>query len=223
MGVPVFGPIARALFGTRNQRMVKRYLRIVAEVNRLEPTMRPLTDAQLREKTAEFRRRFKAGEKTMALMPEVFAVAREAMDRAVGLRNMFNPASGFDPSRLNPDVRALYDATKATIDATPAGEPIEDLLGCSEPVPAWQFVEVPNALYDAVRELYPHSKPPFRARPFDVQIIGGVVLSQGRIAEMKTGEGKTIVGPLACYLACCDNKQVHVVTVNDYLVQRDRD
>ncbi|MEY4842521.1 MAG: protein translocase subunit SecA, partial [Planctomycetota bacterium] len=223
MGVPVFGPIARALFGTRNQRMVKRYLRIVAEVNRLEPTMRPLSDAQLREKTAEFRRRFKAGEKTMALMPEVFAVAREAMDRAVGLRNMFNPASGFDPSRLNPDVRALYDATKATIDATPAGEPIEDLLGCSEPVPSWQFVEVPNALYDAVRELYPHSKPPFRARPFDVQIIGGVVLSQGRIAEMKTGEGKTIVGPLACYLACCDNKQVHVVTVNDYLVQRDRD
>ena len=223
MGVPVFGPIARALFGTRNQRMVKRYLRIVAEVNRLEPTIRPLTDAQLREKTAEFRRRFKAGEKTMALMPEVFAVAREAMDRAVGLRNMFNPASGFDPSRLNPEVRALYDATKATIDATPAGEPIEDLLGCSEPVPAWQFVDVPNALYDAVRELYPHSKPPFRARPFDVQIIGGVVLSQGRIAEMKTGEGKTIVGPLACYLACCDNKQVHVVTVNDYLVQRDRD
>jgi len=223
MGVPVFGPIARALFGTRNQRMVKRYLRIVADVNRLEPTMRPLTDAQLREKTAEFRRRFKAGEKTMALMPEVFAVAREAMDRAVGLRNMFNPASGFDPSRLNPDVRALFDATKATIDATPAGEPIEDLLGCSEPVPSWHFVDVPNALYDAVRELYPHSKPPFRARPFDVQIIGGVVLSQGRIAEMKTGEGKTIVGPLACYLACCDNKQVHVVTVNDYLVQRDRD
>ena len=198
MGVPVFGPIARALFGTRNQRMVKRYLRIVAEVNRLEPTIRPLTDAQLREKTAEFRRRFKAGEKTMALMPEVFAVAREAMDRAVGLRNMFNPASGFDPSRLNPEVRALYDATKATIDATPAGEPIEDLLGCSEPVPSWQFVDVPTALYDAVRELYTHSKPPFRARPFDVQIIGGVVLSQGRIAEMKTGEGKTIVGPLAC-------------------------
>ena len=65
MGVPVFGPIARALFGTRNQRMVKRYLRIVAEVNRLEPTIRPLTDAQLREKTAEFRRRFKAGEKTI--------------------------------------------------------------------------------------------------------------------------------------------------------------
>ena len=78
-------------------------------------------------------------------------------------------------------------------------------------------------LYDAVRELYPESKPPFRARPFDVQIIGALVLYEGRIAEMKTGEGKTIVAPLACYLAVLDGKQVHVVTVNEYLVQRDRD
>ncbi|MHC4775609.1 MAG: preprotein translocase subunit SecA, partial [Planctomycetota bacterium] len=78
-------------------------------------------------------------------------------------------------------------------------------------------------LYEAVRELYPESRPPFRARPFDVQIIGAVVLYDGRIAEMKTGEGKTIVAPLACYLACLRGKQVHVVTVNDYLVQRDRD
>ena len=71
--------------------------------------------------------------------------------------------------------------------------------------------------------MLPESRPPFRARPFDVQLIGGIVLSEGRIAEMKTGEGKTIVGPLACYLAACERKQVHVVTVNDYLVQRDRD
>ena len=71
--------------------------------------------------------------------------------------------------------------------------------------------------------MYPKSKPPFRARPFDVQLIGAVVLYEGRIAEMKTGEGKTIVAPLSCYLAAIEGKQVHVVTVNDYLVQRDRD
>jgi len=223
MGVPIFGPLARKIFGTRNQRMVKRYLCVVAEVNLFEPSMRPLTDTQLRAKTAEFKRRYKAGEKTMALMPEIFAVAREAMDRAVGLRNIFNPACNFDPAQLPAHARELFDATHAIIAATPAAEPVNELLGCNESLPAWQFLDIPPALYEAVRLLFPLSKPPFRARPFDVQIIGGVVLSQGRIAEMKTGEGKTIVGPLACYLACCDDKQVHVVTVNDYLVQRDRD
>ena len=223
MGVPIFGSLARKLFGTRNQRMVKRYLRVVASVGKLEAGIRPLTDTQLRAKTDEFRKRVKAGEKPFDLMPEIFAVAREAMDRAVGIRNIFNPEAGFDPTTLPADARALYDATKAQMDATPAAEPVEALLGCSHPIPGWQLVDIPPALYEAVRALHPESRPPFRARPFDVQIIGGVVLSEGRIAEMKTGEGKTIVGPLACYLACCEGKQVHVVTVNDYLVQRDRD
>ena len=185
MGVPIFGPLARRIFGTRNQRMVKRYLRVVAAVNRLEPAMRPLSDAELRAKTAEFRRRIKAGAKAFDLMPEVFAVAREAMDRAVGIRSIFNPEAGFDPSALAGEARELFDRTKATIDATPAAEPVEDLLGSAAPVPAWQFVDIPPALYEAVRALHPRSRPPFRARPFDVQIIGGVVLSEGRIAEMK--------------------------------------
>jgi preprotein translocase subunit SecA len=74
-----------------------------------------------------------------------------------------------------------------------------------------------------VRAVYPESRPPFRARPFDVQLIGGMVLCQGKISEMKTGEGKTIVAPLACYRAAIERMKVHVVTVNDYLVQRDRD
>ncbi|MEX0741569.1 MAG: hypothetical protein WD079_02150, partial [Phycisphaeraceae bacterium] len=73
------------------------------------------------------------------------------------------------------------------------------------------------------REIYPESRPPFRCRPFDVQLIGGMVLFEGKIAEMKTGEGKTIVAPLACFLASIEGLQCHVVTVNDYLVQRDRD
>ena len=223
MGVPFFGWAAKKLFGTRNQRQVNRYLEKVGQVNSREDDARRLTDAELRAKTTEFRERIAAGERGYDIIPEIFAVAREAMDRAVGIRNIFNPEHGFDPSRLPDDARALYEETKATIDATDAAAPEGDFLGNEQPVPSWVFVDIPNRLYEAVRELYPESRPPFRARPFDVQLIGGIVLSEGRIAEMKTGEGKTIVGPLACYLACCEDRQVHVVTVNDYLVQRDRD
>jgi preprotein translocase subunit SecA len=223
MGVPVIGAVLKKVFGTRNERMVKKYLRVVDQVSVLEPQIRALTDQELRAKTDEFRTRIKDGEKPGDLSPEIFAVAREAMDRAVGIRNIFNPEQKFDVSLLPPDVRVLYEKTKAAMDQAPPREPVDDLRGCSGPVPAWQYVDIPNEIYDAVREIHPLSKPPFRARPFDVQIIGAVVLSEGRIAEMKTGEGKTIVAPLACYLAVLEGKQVHVVTVNDYLVQRDRD
>ncbi len=227
MGVPVFSKLAKIVFGTRNQRMVNRYLRIVRQVNDREPSVRGLTDAELRQRTAEFRARVQGGERVAAMIPEVFAVAREAMDRGVGIRNIFNPdlpaEQRFDPATLPAEARRLYDETKAIMDATVPRDPAGDLLGGHAPIPAWQFVDIPPALYEAVRVLFPQSRPPFRARPFDVQIIGGIVLSEGQIAEMKTGEGKTIVGPLACYLACLEGKQVHVVTVNDYLVQRDRD
>ena len=223
MGVPIFGALARKVFGTRNQRMVNRYLRVVSAVNKLEPSIRVLTDAQLLARTAEFRTRISGGEQPIALMPDMLATAREAMDRAVGIRNIFNPATRFDPSCLPADVQKLFHDTKAIMDATPAANPDGAFLGGKEPIPSWIFIDIPNEIYDAVRVVYSQSKPPFRARPFDVQIIGGVVLSEGQIAEMKTGEGKTIVGPLACYLNSCESKQVHVVTVNDYLVQRDRD
>ena len=222
-GVPFFSWAAKKIFGTRNQRQVNRYLDKAAMVNEGEEATRLLTDAELRARTAEFRDRIAEGEAGYDLIPEIFAVAREAMDRAVGIRNIFNPESGFDPDTLPEDARRLFDETKATMDATEPAAPEGDFRGAEEPVPSWQFVDIPNRIYEAVRELHPQSRPPFRARPFDVQLIGGIVLSEGRIAEMKTGEGKTIVGPLACYLACCEGRQVHVVTVNDYLVQRDRD
>ncbi|MBX3356703.1 MAG: preprotein translocase subunit SecA [Phycisphaeraceae bacterium] len=227
MPVPVFTKLAKLIFGTRNQRMVKRYLRVVRQVSQQEPEVRRLTDAELRDRTADFRRRLSAGERLADLMPEALAVAREAMDRAVGIRNIFNPdlpaEQRFDPARLPDEARRLYEETRAIMDATVARDPTGDLLGCRAPIAAWQFVDIPVGVYEAVRELYPQSRPPFRARPFDVQIIGGMVLFEGQIAEMKTGEGKTIVGPLASYLAALESKQVHVVTVNDYLVQRDRD
>lgn len=239
-GIPVVGPLLNKMFGTRNERFVKRYTSRVEAINGLEAQTRALTDAQLRGKIHEFRERWDKGEQQDALLVEAFAVAREAMDRAVGIRSIFNPEKGFDPSVLPAAARALYDEVKTRIDQTPTvlprtlmaspaqmpqGEPDVDdhHLGHAQPVPSWRTVEIPNALYEAVRELYPESRPPFRARPFDVQLIGGMVLSGGKIAEMKTGEGKTIVAPLACYLACIEHLQVHVVTVNDYLVQRDRD
>lgn len=223
--IPLLGPILAKMFGSRNERIVKRLNALTESVNQREAATRPLTDAQLRAKTAEFRKRIKGGESIEKILPEVFAVAREAMDRAVGIRNIFNPKfrDRFQAEKLPANVRAMYDQLLAAMDAEPLRDPVDDLLGNEQPQPAWVWMDIPNEIYDAVRELYPQSRPPFRARPFDVQLIGGIVLFEGKIAEMKTGEGKTIVGPLACYLACCQDLQCHVVTVNDYLVQRDRD
>ena len=219
MVVQIVTKSLRKVFGSRNERLIKSYTRRVEQINALEPEVRQLNDAQLRAQTQEFRDRLANGEKISALMPLVLATAREAMDRSVGIRNIFNPDHGFDPQTLPSHLQQVYERIAGEI-ATK--EPIAE-RGCNEPVPGWQQVDLPNELYEAVRELHPKSKPPFRARPFDVQLIGGMVLSEGKIAEMKTGEGKTIVAPLACYVACVENLRCHVVTVNDYLVQRDRD
>lgn len=222
-GIPLIGPLLNRLIGTRNDRFVKRYTQKVQEISALEPKARALTDAQLRTKLVELRTRRDKGEKLEAMLAEAFSVAREAMDRAVGIRNIFNPAKNFDPSKLSAAGQALYAEVKAKIDATPPTPPTGEWLGCTEMIPGWMQVDIPNELYEAVRELYPESRPPFRARPFDVQLIGGMVLGQGKISEMRTGEGKTIVGPLACFAAAVERMRVHVITVNDYLVQRDRD
>jgi preprotein translocase subunit SecA len=221
--IPLVGPILNKIIGTRNDRFVKKYLQKVAAINGMEPQTRKLTDAQILAKVEEFRKRHDAGATSDDLMIEAFAVAREAMDRNVGIRSIFNPARNFDVSLLPAHVQELYQQTKAVMDATPPADPVGPFLGNMEQIPSWVFVDIPNEIYEAVREIYKDSKPPFRARPFDVQLIGAMVLYQGKIAEMRTGEGKTIVGPLACYLAACERLQVHVVTVNDYLVQRDRD
>ena len=219
MVIAAVSNIFRKIFGTRNDRLVKKYNARVAAINAFEPQVRKLTDAQLKEKTADFIARIKNGTHIDEVRAEALAVAREAMDRSVGIRNIFNPAHAFDPSKLPAAAQAIYAEVQARIAATQARPEI----GCVELVPAWHLVDIPVELYEAVRELYPKSRPPFRARPFDVQLIGGMVLSEGRIAEMKTGEGKTIVGPLGCFQACLEGLQCHVVTVNDYLVQRDRD
>jgi preprotein translocase subunit SecA len=222
-GIPVIGPILNKMIGSRNDRFVKRYTSRVDRINAFEPEIRTLTDEALRMKRDQLSERLKQGENEDDVMIEATAVAREVMDRHVGIRNTLNPESGFDPSKLGNEARGWYDkAIQQASEMEPAA-PEDDFLGCAESTPAWRFVELPVGYYEAVRDLYPESRPPFRARPFDVQLIGSMVLSQGKIAEMKTGEGKTIVAPLAAYWASVKGEKVHIVTVNDYLVQRDRD
>ncbi|MDQ7014248.1 MAG: preprotein translocase subunit SecA [Planctomycetota bacterium] len=239
-GIPFIGPLLNRIVGTRNDRFVRKYTSRTEAINRLEPEIRRLDDAGLRAKFVAMREKRDNGVKGDDLLVEAFAVAREAMDRSVGIRNVLNPEAGFDATLLPEAAKRIYDEVRAEAEAMPVllprtlattgggvpeGEPDVDdeFLGHPDPVPGWRRVNIPIALYDAVRELYPESRPPFRARPFDVQLIGAMVLSGGKIAEMKTGEGKTIVAPLATYLACLERQQVHVITVNDYLVQRDRD
>ena len=139
----MFAPLLRKLFGSKNEREVKRMAKAVQAINALEEQMVVLSDEQLRGKTEEFKARFAQGEGLDKLLPEAFAVAREASKRVLGMRH------------------------------------------------------------------------------FDVQLIGGMTLHDGKIAEMRTGEGKTLVGTLAVYLNALAGKGVHVVTVNDYLARRD--
>jgi len=137
------GPLLTKIFGSKNERELKRLQPLVEQINRLEPEMAGLSDQELAAKTGEFRQRLAAGAGLDDLLPEAFAVVREAGRRVLGMRH------------------------------------------------------------------------------FDVQLIGGMVLHQGKIAEMKTGEGKTLVATLASYLNALPGKGVHVVTVNDYLARRD--
>ena len=131
------------LFKTYSEKEVKRVMPIVNKINSLEPEMEKLTDHELKEKTEYFKKQLAEGKTLDDILPEAFAVVREASKRALGMRH------------------------------------------------------------------------------FDVQLIGGIILHQGRIAEMKTGEGKTLVATLPVYLNALEGKGVHVITVNDYLAKRD--
>lgn len=142
-GNPMIGKIAKAVFGTKNDRELKRMRKVVTQVNAFEEQIKALSDSELRAKTDAFKKRFQDGESLDQLLPEAFAVCREASRRVMGMRH------------------------------------------------------------------------------FDVQLIGGMTLHEGRISEMKTGEGKTLVATLAVYLNALSGKGVHIVTVNDYLASRD--
>ncbi len=139
----MFNRALTSIFGSRNERVLRDLSKTVKRINALEPEFETLSDDALRGKTEEFRGRLAAGEALDKLLPEAFAVTREAAKRVLGMRH------------------------------------------------------------------------------YDVQMIGGMVLHSGRIAEMRTGEGKTLVGTLPVYLNALEGKGVHVVTVNDYLARRD--
>ena len=139
----MLGGIAKSIFGSANDRYVKSMQKVVDAVNAFEPSIEPLSDEELAAKTVAFKERAAGGESLDDILPEAFAVVREAAKRTLGQRH------------------------------------------------------------------------------YDVQLIGGIVLHRGEIAEMRTGEGKTLVATLACYLNAIGGKGVHVVTVNDYLARRD--
>ncbi|MEK7864887.1 MAG: preprotein translocase subunit SecA [Nitrospirota bacterium] len=135
--------LLKKLFGTKNEREIKRLLPLVEHINSLEPKISSLSDSQLKDKTPEFKKRLELGETLDDILPEAFAVVREVSKRTLKMRH------------------------------------------------------------------------------FDVQLLGGITLHEGKIAEMKTGEGKTLVAPLPIYLNAIEGRGAHIVTVNDYLARRD--
>jgi preprotein translocase subunit SecA len=139
----MLGGLAKAIFGSSNDRYVKSMMKIVDQINALEAEIAVMDDDRLKGQTQIFRDRLAAGETLDDILPEAFATVREASKRVMGMRH------------------------------------------------------------------------------FDVQMVGGIVLHRGEIAEMRTGEGKTLTETLACYLNAIEGKGVHVVTVNDYLARRD--
>jgi preprotein translocase subunit SecA len=202
-----FGKAFTKVFGSRNERLVKRFTKMVEQINSVEPKVQALEDDKLRDRTQELRAGLMSGQiKSADVLPEVFAIIRESMDRHIGIRQIFNPDENFDPDKLEDTELQMYDEVQRKM--------INDGL-------SWQKVPIPVKLYQAIRKMYPDSRPPFRARCFDVQLLGGLVMYEGRISEMATGEGKTFVAPLACFMRVLEGFHCHVVTVNDYLVKRD--
>jgi len=183
--------ILKKIFGSRNERLVRQYQQTVRVINAFEPAISALTDEQLTAKTAEFKERLAAGTTLDELLPEAFAVVREAGKRVLGMRH-------FDMQMVGGMVLHYGKIAEMA-----AGSTLDDLL--------------PEA-FAVVREA---GKRVLGMRHFDMQMVGGMVLHYGKIAEMRTGEGKTLVATLPAYLNALSGKGVHVITVNDYLASRD--
>jgi preprotein translocase subunit SecA len=178
----LIGKLAAKVFGTQNERDIKRMRPLVEEIGALEPEMQKLTDQQLRAKTDEFRARIK--ERVQESENEIARITAELQ------------------SAPDQTLRGqLEDVTKRRLEARNVA--LDEIL--------------PEA-FAVAREA---GRRILNMRHFDVQLIGGMVLHQGKIAEMKTGEGKTLVATLPVYLNALSGDGVHVVTVNDYLAKRD--
>ena len=197
--------VLHKVFGTPHERKVKQLRPVIEKIHTARMALEALDDAALAAKSAEFREKLNNGGTLEDIKVDAFAVCQEACDRRLGIFNIFKPEFGFDFSRLGPELQDAVNDAKAELAS-----------GKNE----WE-VYLPAALYAKVRELYPESVKPFRMMPFDVQMIGGLVLHEGAIAEMATGEGKTLAAALPVYLNGLSGHGVHVVTVNDYLAGRD--
>src|SRR6266487_4211041 len=177
--------LIKKIVGTKNDREVKRIRPYVGEINELEAEFQKLGDAELRDKTEQFKKRFR--EATDPSRSALEEVQREALTVDTEEREELK-------SRVEEADKELRKAE---------AQVLEELL--------------PEA-FAAVREA---SRRTIGLRHFDVQLIGGVVLHEGKIAEMKTGEGKTLVATLPLYLNALTGRGVHLITVNDYLARRD--
>lgn len=197
--------VLHKVFGTPHERKVKRLRPIIAEINKVRKELEVLSDKELALKSSEFRTRLQEGASLEDIKIEAFAVCQEACDRRLGIFNIFDESYGFDFGLLGPELAGAVQKAKEELKAG---------------VPEYE-VYLTAELYAKVRELYPDSVKPFRMMPFDVQMIGGLVLHEGAIAEMATGEGKTLAAACPVYLNGLSGKGVHVVTVNDYLAGRD--
>jgi len=195
---------ARRLLGTTNEAVLRRLWPAVRLVGKLEAEMQNADDVALRQRSAALREQVGKGASLDSVQVDAFALVREVADRRLGMWNALDPARGF------PD--AAWEDQFAAIQAAR-----EQLTAGAAP---WTL-DLPAAAYAKVRRRHADSLPPFRMRAHDVQVLGAMVLHQGRIAEMKTGEGKTLVASLTCFLNALSGKGVHVVTVNDYLAGRD--
>ena len=203
--------IAKSLLGTTNEASLRRIWPTVQLVRAQEAKLAALDDVELRKLSAALRDRVKGGAKPESVTVEALALAREVADRRLGCWNALDVKKGF-PEDAWGEAKAAVEAVRAQLAEVDAeGKPLRQ---------AYEL-DLPASAYRAVRAKFPNSVPPFRMRPHDVQVLGAIVLTQGKIAEMKTGEGKTLVASLACYLAWLSGTAVHVITVNDYLASRD--
>jgi len=215
----------RRVLGTTNEAMIRRLWPQVLQVRALEKELQGLDDTVLRERSKALRERAIKEQSLDSVVNEALALAREAADRRLGMWNALDPKRGFPDDQWG-DLKALVDETRlrlttplATTPALPSMPPVAP-GAVTKPIDPWD-IDMPGAFYNRIRALYPESLPPFRMRAHDVQVLGALVLHHGKIAEMRTGEGKTLVASLACYLNALSGKGVHVVTVNDYLALRD--
>ena len=193
----IINKILTTIMGTSHERIIKSIQPLVQQINDWESKLITQNDRELQKQAIQLKRKAK----TIPiddLLVEAFAIARETIDRRLGMLNIFKESVDFNFNQLSQEIQQeISEITE------------EQLLN-------YHFS---STFYQELRQINPESRWPYRMRCFDVQLIGAIVLHQGKIAEMKTGEGKTLVAILASYLNSLTENGVHIITTNDYLAK----